>query len=143
MSLFQCEQCVCKENTALCNYHLHKRDQQPLVCSACDLQIGKWHGKFDREYLEPKQYVTNREGNLERKPSKSIEELRAAAERAVDQAMVHAQLWAIQVQMTDQIKKIAGALPEKNQDGLLEFCKLAYAEGLIRGIKLRGGTDED
>lgn len=68
MSLFQCENCGCCENTALCNYHWRKYKKLPLVCSACDddreLSDGEWHGRFERVFLPPGMFVTNHEGNL-------------------------------------------------------------------------------
>ena len=55
MPLFKCEQCGCVENTALSNYWTRNlRDPsepkpwaiRPALCSACDPDIGKWHGAF-------------------------------------------------------------------------------------------------
>lgn len=65
MSLFQCVECGCCENTACCNYHLNKIDGQPMTCSACDPDIKQWHGEFDRVYLPPGEFKTNQRGNLE------------------------------------------------------------------------------
>lgn len=70
MSLLECSQCHCVENTALCNYNIKDLeaagvarvearknrttfDQEfkpaPALCSECDPKIGKWHGQFPRE----------------------------------------------------------------------------------------------
>jgi len=86
MSLFQCDNCGCKENTALaCTYSwicpeaydwtgMETRRGQKL-CSAClptkfedgtDSGHGKWHGEFERVYLEKGQYHTDLQGNLAR-----------------------------------------------------------------------------
>jgi hypothetical protein len=46
MPLFRCTTCGCVENTALCNYWILKAEQQPLLCSACDPEIGVWHAAF-------------------------------------------------------------------------------------------------
>ena len=49
MSIFQCSECGCGEDTALCRYWSARvRDMVPM-CSACDPKIGKWHGHFPRE----------------------------------------------------------------------------------------------
>src|SRR5579862_5701687 len=48
MSLFQCCKCGCAEDTTLCHYWSARvRDVRPM-CSACDPNIGKWHGEFAR-----------------------------------------------------------------------------------------------
>ena len=56
MPVFECEKCGCVENTALCNYWVRKSGYDfdtggkaevlPALCSECDPDIGKWHGKF-------------------------------------------------------------------------------------------------
>lgn len=48
MPLFRCEECGCVENTACCNYWMHKNDGEPLLCSECDRVIGEWHGMFTK-----------------------------------------------------------------------------------------------
>jgi hypothetical protein len=48
MPLFPCRQCLAVENTACCNYWFRKSNEKPLLCSACDPQIGKWHGVFKK-----------------------------------------------------------------------------------------------
>jgi hypothetical protein len=67
MSLFQCTECGCVENTALCNHAWNKGKLkiEQDYCSACDPQIKKWHGRFHRTFLEKGKWKTNREGNLE------------------------------------------------------------------------------
>jgi hypothetical protein len=48
MSIFQCSQCGCAEDTALCRYWSARvRDTAPM-CSACDPKIGRWHHQFPR-----------------------------------------------------------------------------------------------
>lgn len=86
MSLFQCQHCGCKENTALskqgCDSFtvdwydwtgIEDRKGKKL-CSACapskfnDGQptgLGAWHGQFERKYFPVGSMRTNREGNLE------------------------------------------------------------------------------
>lgn len=72
MSLFQCYECGCRENTAACNFWPRMDGQwrgqgsKPwMLCSACDPDIGKWHGKFERVFLPKGQFHTNDRGNLE------------------------------------------------------------------------------
>lgn len=52
MSLYICTKCQVIENTALSSYwwnHQH-------LCSKCDPDIGKWHGRFEREIFDPKKH---------------------------------------------------------------------------------------
>ena len=80
MSLFQCSECGCVENTALCNYSyitcgFWDELKGKMPCSACtpdkfnngtnNIKGGKWHGKFERIYLPKGMFKTNRHGNLE------------------------------------------------------------------------------
>lgn len=68
MSLFQCEECGCRENTAVCGYWC-RNDQDSgcqgrKLCSACDPDIGEWHGQFRRVFLPRGMFETNSRGNL-------------------------------------------------------------------------------
>lgn len=88
MSLFQCDNCGCVENTALSSqgfigifedffdwsYAPERRGMR--LCSACgpthysDGQLtkyGKWHNVFSREYLPVGMFETNAKGNLSHK----------------------------------------------------------------------------
>jgi hypothetical protein len=47
--IFRCSKCGCDEDTALCNYWSSRLQEQPVVCSACDPKIGKWHGEFPQK----------------------------------------------------------------------------------------------
>jgi len=47
MGAFVCDKCGCLENTALSNYWT-REEGSPALCSACDPEIGKWHGAFLR-----------------------------------------------------------------------------------------------
>jgi hypothetical protein len=38
-----------------------------MLCSACDPDIGKWHGRFPRLFLPKGMFVTNERGNLAHK----------------------------------------------------------------------------
>lgn len=92
MSLFQCENCGCCENTALSSQGFngfferlydwsYAPDRKGMkLCSACgpvkyidgeETGYGSWHGVFGRTYLPKGMFFTNREGNLEHKESGS------------------------------------------------------------------------
>ena len=88
MSLFQCSECGCVENTALCCYHYIKSGMWEelvgtLPCSACTPATfsdgtpndkgGRWHNEFERVYLPKCEFITNRQGNLEHKLSGSTD----------------------------------------------------------------------
>lgn len=54
MNQFRCEKCGCVENAQLCNYWKRRHPgkgnpPQPLLCSECDPDIGKWHGLFPKK----------------------------------------------------------------------------------------------
>lgn len=83
MSLFQCYECGCCENTATSNFWSRLKGNwrgvasQPwMLCSACDPDIGKWHGQFDRVFLPKGQFVTAPNGNLAHAETRS-EDVRA------------------------------------------------------------------
>lgn len=48
MPAFKCSKCGCVDNTALCGYW--NRGKSLPLCSACDPNINKWHGAFDRKH---------------------------------------------------------------------------------------------
>lgn len=49
MPLFKCSQCGGVDNTALTNYAVRTTcEGKPALCSECDPEIGKWHGRFPR-----------------------------------------------------------------------------------------------
>src|SRR5215469_10908383 len=52
MAIFQCGECGCGEDTALCHYWSARVRETTPLCSACDPKIGKWHGHFPREPFE-------------------------------------------------------------------------------------------
>lgn len=86
MSLFQCENCGCCENTAL-SFQGHKlltdsfdwtgkeELEGKMLCSSCGPEKfadgttnpkgGGWHGKFERVFLPLGEWKTNQQGNLE------------------------------------------------------------------------------
>lgn len=73
MSLFRCVSCGCVENTALCGWawedlpkekhYISEHTQRlvtrvrKLVCSACNPDIGEWHGRFPQEDATEAGYV--------------------------------------------------------------------------------------
>lgn len=60
MPLFMCSACRNVENTALSNFWT--RPNRPPLCSACDPDIGKWHGEFERRSAVG--YVVGKDGFL-------------------------------------------------------------------------------
>jgi hypothetical protein len=60
MSFFECSECNCVEDTALCRYWSARVRQTPLLCSACDPAIAKWHGHFPRASAE--HWITDNRG---------------------------------------------------------------------------------
>jgi len=83
MSIFQCDECGCAENTA-CGWY-HSRNSKRIcpddilgkaLCSACaptefkggepikDFN-GTWHGLFERTFLPMNSCVINGDGNIE------------------------------------------------------------------------------
>lgn len=71
MPLFVCDECGSVENTALArgengywaSIRPDRRDQKPpALCTACDPNTGKWHGKFEREQWDGERAVINRGG---------------------------------------------------------------------------------
>lgn len=87
MSLYQCENCGCMENTALGLYWSRNRENLfdwtsiedragKALCSACgpkqfrngsETEFGKWHGQFERIFLPMGKFETNSQGNLQHK----------------------------------------------------------------------------
>jgi len=87
MSLFQCHACGCRENTATCNFWSRMDGKwrglpsQPwMLCTACDPDIGTWHGDFDRVFLPKGEFHTNARGNLEHTVTGSEDARRFAIE---------------------------------------------------------------
>lgn len=69
MSVFRCSKCGCVENTAVSNYWEQKfpfggGESKPLLCSQCDPEIGKWHGRFPRNTPEDLGLVEGPDGFL-------------------------------------------------------------------------------
>lgn len=85
MSLFQCENCGCCENTALSFQGISgiadwfqwsgiEEREGKMLCSACAPTLfedgspsgmGEWHHEFKRVFLPKGEFMTNKEGNLE------------------------------------------------------------------------------
>ena len=66
MPLFKCSECGCAENTALCGYwsgYIYNGKPREL-CSACDPQIGRWHGRFDKCAASEAGYLLASDGFL-------------------------------------------------------------------------------
>jgi hypothetical protein len=91
MSIFQCENCGCAENTAcseqgfkmmseLFDWSYNPSLEGKLLCRACGPthykggskmkadhwgEYGVWHNRFERRYLPRGEFKTNNQGNLE------------------------------------------------------------------------------
>lgn len=84
MSLYQCQECGCCENTA-CGWYWYTKHDDPkykdrMLCSACaptkfsdgtKTRLGKWHGLFKREFYPLGSMETNGDGNLVPKEKKN------------------------------------------------------------------------
>jgi predicted DNA-binding transcriptional regulator AlpA len=57
MPLFVCQECGTIENTALSRFWIRQVYNEPARCSACDPNIGEWHGKFPRQTFTGTQNV--------------------------------------------------------------------------------------
>jgi hypothetical protein len=78
VSIYQCEECGCAENTALgwywYNEHKDPKYNKRKLCSACGPEFysdgsstekcGKWHGRFKRKFYPIGSMVTDGHGNL-------------------------------------------------------------------------------
>lgn len=64
MSLFRCTECGHVENTAVSNYVVRRLERKPPLCSQCDPEIGKWHGRFKRFKPEEEGLVEAPDGYL-------------------------------------------------------------------------------
>lgn len=64
MPLFVCSNCKCIENTALCHYWMHLGYGTPKLCSECDPEIGKWHGSFQKEEFNDKNWVYEQDSDF-------------------------------------------------------------------------------
>lgn len=65
MPLFVCEICGAIENTALGYYWSARLQNVPRMCSECAPTIGKWHGRFPKEYVQDKTFAELRQLGLE------------------------------------------------------------------------------
>jgi len=95
MSLIQCENCGCVENTALTsccmwgppslqdifNWEGKEHLKGKKLCSACapekftdgtDTDLGKWHDEFERKFLPLGEFETDEVGNLRHKSGISL-----------------------------------------------------------------------
>jgi len=65
MPLFKCSKCGCVENTALSNYWTqYLIDKTKALCSDCDPEIGKWHGRFPQKSAAAAGYKLASDGFL-------------------------------------------------------------------------------
>lgn len=70
MPAFKCSKCGVVENTATSGYWYRFMDLEkdatppPPLCSECDPEISKWHGKFDRFKPEDRGLVEGPDGYI-------------------------------------------------------------------------------
>jgi hypothetical protein len=58
MGLFVCDECEHVENTATSRYWFRDREGDGrALCSSCDPQMKRWHGKFPRVKYDPTYHV--------------------------------------------------------------------------------------
>ena len=60
MPLFVCDECNSVDNTAVTHYWRSKMEETPALCSACDPELGRWHGIFERETWDGTRPMHNR-----------------------------------------------------------------------------------
>lgn len=69
MPLFECSRCHSVDNTAMGNFWFTVyHEKLPALCTACDPQIGEWHGQFPRTRYE--EYILKYGQNSVEYPSK-------------------------------------------------------------------------
>ena len=105
MSLFQCENCGCVENTACASQGFKmmaeyfdwsgiENREGKLLCSVCGptkysdgtkTEFGVWHNRFDRKFLPKGKFKTNHQGNLEHIETGSVDYNKYAINPALSQ----------------------------------------------------------
>lgn len=81
MPIFRCEKCNVAENTAVSHF-ASRAPGSPALCSQCDPEIGKWHGRFPRmsadEFVQKGQYLISKEEDAFEKAKEKYLENHAA-----------------------------------------------------------------
>lgn len=66
MPLFECSEEFCRalDNTSgtCTNYWKLMMKSQPPLCSACDPEIGEWHGQFEKRTAKEANYRKAKDG---------------------------------------------------------------------------------
>ena len=114
MSLFQCEQCGARENTACCGYWQACLNKTPKICSACE--TGRWHGKFEKVMLPKGLFQTNSVGNLEHIESGDADVIKWAIEQPVSEELEQD---IVQVKTLEQFLQIYGNTSKPFESALL------------------------
>lgn len=101
MSIYQCEECGCIENSALGHYHCRgqgmyrdKTKDPKKLCSACgpvefksgeiDPGHGKWHDRFKRRFFPKNSLYTDNEGNVRVIATKEYPDYEKASDVEID-----------------------------------------------------------
>jgi hypothetical protein len=92
MSIFRCTKCGVIDNTAVSGYwswvhhypegatDVKEMVKRPPLCSECNPEIGKWHGRFPKMTPESEGLVEGPDGFLYHPDDKYLKELRARHE---------------------------------------------------------------
>lgn len=81
MSIFRCSKCGYVDNTALTNHYKVLVNGADPLCSECDPDLAKWHGRFKRMTPEELNVVEGPDGYLYDPKDKYLERLRAAQKK--------------------------------------------------------------
>lgn len=82
MSLYRCSGCGCVENTAVSNYVQRVMLKKlPPLCSECDPEIKKWHGRWEKFKPEDQNLVEGPNGYLYDKDDEYLKRLRQSKEK--------------------------------------------------------------
>lgn len=80
MSVFRCSKCNCAENTAVSNYATRPKGS-PALCSECDPEIGKWHGRFEK--VSADKFVEDENGYLISREEKAQKDMSSEAVKSI------------------------------------------------------------
>ena len=141
MATFRCSKCGCQEDTALCNYWSARIQQTPLLCSACDPKIRKWHGQFLREC----QGVLSAGGSSTEAIKMRSRVLEAAMELADARKMISAPLKPDEFfdegqSWRDRAKRIRAKAKDNHAKAIADIIADTY-EHVARETELRSTSD--
>lgn len=132
MSIYQCEECGCAENTACGWYHYTIHDDERYnkrnLCSACgpkllnngsETGLGRWHGRFERRFYPLGVMKTSDVGNLEIDSKKALGRIASLETSYVvleqNNIVLMKQLAQLEVQLAQRIAKLEAALKDARE----------------------------